>query len=124
MVRSESKSRSMRSSNQPNRPHTPMPWLLLATVVGIASLCPSQHTEAADPASGVEGITLSDSELKVELLDTHPDEFFLSHDMDLQGRLYLGSREGVFVYERTDDGGFQSRKELYRFPSPGSVPES
>ena len=68
-------------------------------------------------ASGeVPGIHLADKTLKVELLDTHPEEFFLSHDMDLKGRLYLGSREAVFVYERTDDGGFQKRKELYRFP--------
>ncbi len=50
--------------------------------------------------TGVEGITLSDPKLKVELLDSHPDEFFLSHDMDLAGRLYLGAREGVFLYDR------------------------
>jgi putative heme-binding domain-containing protein len=96
--------------------HSPSLLRLLSLTIGIATLCLSQHTEAADPASGVEGITLSDPGLRVELLDTHPDEFFLSHDMDLQGRLYLGSREAVFVYERTDEGGFQSRKELYRFP--------
>lgn len=64
----------------------------------------------------VVGVSLNDPNLKVELLDSHPDEFFLSHDMDLAGRLYLGAREGVFVYERTADGGFQDRKELYRFP--------
>jgi putative heme-binding domain-containing protein len=67
-------------------------------------------------ASGVEGITLSDPTLKAELIDTHPADFFLSHDMDLQGRLYLGCREAVYSYERTTDGGFQKRKELFRYP--------
>ncbi len=103
----------------PSHSQSPSRLRLLSLIIGIATLCSSQYSEAADPAdpaSGVEGITLSDPELQVELLDTHPDEFFLSHDMDLQGRLYLGSREGVFVYERSDDGGFQPRKELYRFP--------
>jgi putative heme-binding domain-containing protein len=76
------------------------------------SLCLLAFTASAE----VPGIHLADKTLKVELLDTHPEEFFLSHDMDLKGRLYLGSREAVFVYERTDDGGFQKRKELYRFP--------
>ena len=44
-----------------------MHWLSLATVVGIASLCPAQNTKGADadPASGVEGITLMDSDLRV-----------------------------------------------------------
>lgn len=100
----------------PSHFHSASLLRLLSLIIGIATLCPSQHTEAADPTSDVEGITLSDPELQVELLDTHPDEFFLSHDMDLKGRLYLGSREAVFVYERTKDGGFQTRKELYRFP--------
>jgi len=65
----------------------------------------------------VSGISLSDPNLKVELLDTHPDDFFLSHDMDLAGRLYLGAREGVFVYERTPEGDFLARRSLYRFPA-------
>ncbi len=68
-------------------------------------------------AQTVEGVSLSDPNLKVEQIDSHPDEFFLSHDMDLSGRLFLGGREGLFVYERTADGGFQPRQELYRFPA-------
>ncbi|MDA7920634.1 c-type cytochrome [Verrucomicrobiales bacterium] len=67
--------------------------------------------------SGVDGVSLTDSNLKVEQIDTHPDEFFLSHDMDLSGSLVLGGREGLFVYERTADGGFQPRQEIYRFPA-------
>lgn len=52
---------------------------------------------AAPAAAEVEGITLSDPALQVEMLDTHPEEFFLSHDMDLSGRLIMGAREAVFV---------------------------
>jgi putative heme-binding domain-containing protein len=74
-------------------------------------------TEAVKTGNdGIEGVSLSDPKLMVEKIDTDPDEFFLSHDMDISGRLFLGGREGLFVYERSADGGFQPRQELYRFP--------
>ena len=100
----------MKIFNQSAHSHSSWVWLMFAAFLSITPFCPAQE------ASGVEGISLSDPKLKVELIDTHPDEFFLSHDMDLQGRLFMGSREGVFVYQRKDDGGFAPRKELYRFP--------
>ena len=91
-------------------PHPNRFQLLLVWIAGTISISFSQESR------GLEGISLTDPKLQVELIDTHPDEFFLSHDMDLQGRLFLGSREGVFVYERTAKGGFEPRRELYRFP--------
>lgn len=88
-------------------------WLWRVVVFGIL-VCSGGLAQGA--LGKVAGITLNDPTLKVELLDSHPDEFFLSHDMDLAGRLFVGSREAVFVYGRRADGGFQERRELYRFP--------
>ena len=68
-------------------------------------------------ASGeVPGIHLADKTLKVELIDSDAKEFFISHTMDLKGRLFVGTRETLFVYERKADGGFAARQELFRFP--------
>ncbi|MEX1230397.1 MAG: hypothetical protein WEB58_09160 [Planctomycetaceae bacterium] len=57
-----------------------------------------------------------DADLKVVLLDTSPDESFLSMKLDSAGRLFVGGREGLFVYEPGDETAYQPRKELYRFP--------
>ncbi len=68
------------------------------------------------PAVATEGIKLSYDNLKVEVLDSDAKEFFVSHTMDLEGRLFVGTREALFVYERKADGGFAPRQELFRFP--------
>lgn len=100
----------MKRTSVPARPLSKMFWLTSVLVLTAAILCPAQTT------NGLEGVTLADPNLQATLLDTHPDEFFLSHDMDLKGRLFTGCREAVFVYKRTDEGGFLPREELYRFP--------
>lgn len=68
-------------------------------------------------ASGeVPGIHLADKSLRVEFLDSDEKEFFISQTMDLSGRLFVGCREALYVYEPTADGGFGPRRELFRFP--------
>ena len=67
-------------------------------------------------AAEVEGIKLLHDNLKVELIDSDAKEFFVSHTMDLKGRLFVGTREALFVYERKADGGFVARQQLFRFP--------
>ncbi|MEX0726584.1 MAG: hypothetical protein WD065_09970 [Planctomycetaceae bacterium] len=57
-----------------------------------------------------------DDDLKVVLLDSSPDESFLSMKLDSAGRLFVGGREGLFVYEPGDETAYLPRKELYRFP--------
>ena len=54
--------------------------------------------------------------LKAVLIDRSADESFVSIKADSQGRLFVGSREAVFVYEPDDKGGYKPRRELYRFP--------
>ena len=59
---------------------------------------------------------LTDPELNVVHIDSSPNESFLSIRADSMGRLFVGGREALFVYEPDDKGGYQPRQELYRFP--------
>ena len=68
------------------------------------------------PAVALEGIELSGDNLKVELIDSDEKAFFISQTMDLSGRLFVGCREALYVYEPTGNGSFGPRRELYRFP--------
>ncbi len=54
--------------------------------------------------------------LKVVRLDTSPDASFVSVRADAGGRLFVGGRESLFVYEPDGKGGYRPRHELYRFP--------
>jgi putative heme-binding domain-containing protein len=76
----------------------------------------------------------ADKDLKVVLLDSDPKESFLAVQADGSGRLFVGGREALFVYEplrstgsgpgvppvqhRRDAGaaGYEPRRELLRFP--------
>ena len=60
--------------------------------------------------------SVTDPELTVARVDTSPTESFLSMRADAKGRLFVGGREGLFVYEPDGRGGFGPRRELYRFP--------
>ncbi|HET6324281.1 MAG TPA: hypothetical protein VFG04_06240, partial [Planctomycetaceae bacterium] len=62
-----------------------------------------------------------DPELRLERLDTSPKESFLSMRADTSGRLFVGGREALFVYEPTGDGRFAPRRELLRFPADSWV---
>jgi putative heme-binding domain-containing protein len=57
-----------------------------------------------------------DPGVRLERLDSSPKESFLSMRVDSAGRLFVGGREALFVYEPTKGGGFAPRQELVRFP--------
>ena len=71
---------------------------------------------ALTASAEVPGIHLADKSLGVEFLDSDEKEFFISQTMDLSGRLFVGCREALYVYEPTEEGGFGPRQELFRFP--------
>ncbi|HEX5447006.1 MAG TPA: ThuA domain-containing protein, partial [Pirellulales bacterium] len=59
---------------------------------------------------------LVDPKMRLRSIDASPDESYLSLKADTTGRLFVGGREALFVYEPDGAGGFQPRKLLYRFP--------
>ena len=58
----------------------------------------------------------ADAGLKTVKIDSSPNESFLSVRLDTSGRIFLGGREALFVYEPDDHGGYKPRQELLRFP--------
>jgi len=57
-----------------------------------------------------------DPELKVVRLDTDATESFLSVRVDPTGRIFVGGREKLFVYEPDGKGGYEPRRVLITFP--------
>jgi len=60
---------------------------------------------------------VADDDLELVLVDSSPNESFLAVQADTRGRLFVGGREALFVYEPDDRGGYQPRRELHRFPN-------
>src|SRR3954470_5971240 len=71
------------------------------------------------PASAAEELDYAapDPALKVVRLDTAPTESFLAVRADTMGRLFVGGREALFVYEPDDKGGYKPRQQLLKFPN-------
>jgi putative heme-binding domain-containing protein len=57
----------------------------------------------------------ADPRLKAVLVDRSPDESYVAIKVDTQGRLFVGGREALFVFEPEADGKYK-RHLLYRFP--------
>ncbi len=59
---------------------------------------------------------VTDPNLTVRLLDTSPDDSFLSVRCDSAGRVFVGGRKTLFAYDVGPDGKYLPRKLLYTFP--------
>jgi putative heme-binding domain-containing protein len=78
---------------------------------------PAKPQPATGPSSDTElDYRPADARLKAILIDRSPDESFVSIKADTTGRLFVGGREALFVYEPDDKGGYRPRRELFRFP--------
>lgn len=82
----------------------------LAALVILTAL-PAEYTPVGPP-----DYTLADPALKAIRLDSSEKESFFSVRADSAGRLFVGGREALFVYEPDGRGGFRPRQLLYRFP--------
>lgn len=70
---------------------------------------PGPHLKAADPR------------LAVTLIDRSPDQVYMAVKCDRDGHVFVGGREGVFVFERQVSGSFGPRRELLRFPTESII---
>ncbi len=86
---------------------------LLLVVLALSFMTSNRHDVFAAPPTDYGP---SDPGLRLELLDSSPDESFLSLRCDGLGRLFVGGREAVFRYDPDDKGGYKPRVELFRFP--------
>ncbi|HJT76386.1 MAG TPA: ThuA domain-containing protein, partial [Gemmataceae bacterium] len=58
----------------------------------------------------------ADARLEAVLLDHSAEESYVSIKADSEGRLFVGGREALFVFEPDGHGGYRPRRALYRFP--------
>ncbi|MBI2806801.1 MAG: c-type cytochrome [Planctomycetes bacterium] len=82
-------------------------WFLVGLIAAVVWAPPV----SAQPDASV------DAGLRIVPIDSDAKESFLSVRVDTMGRLFVGGREGLFVYEPNAQGGYQPRKLLYRFPA-------
>ncbi len=78
---------------------------------GAAPPPPAEFRDGAAPS-----YKAADPALKVVRLDTSTDESFIAVRVDAAGRVFVGGREALFVYEPDGQGGYAPRRELFRFP--------
>jgi putative heme-binding domain-containing protein len=77
---------------------------------------PAPPPTPAGPSSPTElDYAPADSRLKAILIDRSTDESYVAIKVDTEGRLFVGGREGLFVFGPTATGGY-TRHLLYRFP--------
>ncbi len=62
-----------------------------------------------------------DKRLKAVLIHRSPDDAYLAVKADGAGRLFVGGREAVFVFEPKSGGGYGPRQTLLRFPPDSNI---
>jgi putative heme-binding domain-containing protein len=78
---------------------------------------PPEAVAARPSGPGPVDYRPGDPGLEVELIDRVEGESLLSVRADAEGRLFVGGREALFVYEPDGDAGYRPRRLIYRFPA-------
>jgi putative heme-binding domain-containing protein len=107
MFNSSSRRAGLRGSGRPTQTYAALLSGLCVATLGV--LC-SQDAAGLDYA-------VTDPELKIVRIDSAPTESFLGVRADSKGRLFIGGREALFVYEPDNKGGYKPRQQLCKFPN-------
>lgn len=59
---------------------------------------------------------LLDDQLKLDMVDSDEEAFYISMDMDPRGNLYAGGRDGIYLFEADGQGGFKARQTVTTLP--------
>lgn len=57
-----------------------------------------------------------DDGLRLDLIHSDPEAFYISMDMDPRGNLYVGGRDAVYLFEADGEGGFKTRRTITTLP--------
>ena len=92
-------------------------WLLLVMLIA-GSLFSRFHPTTCSAGEILDYAT-ADPELKAVRIDSDLKESFLAVELTSAGRLFVGGREALFVYEPSEGSptGYGPRREVYRFPN-------
>lgn len=89
----------------------------LTATTDAARVAPEPVAAQAGPSGdGPTDYRAADPRLAVELLDRVAGESLLSVRADAEGRLFVGGREALFVYEPEGAEGYEDRRLIARFP--------
>ncbi|MBL9081942.1 MAG: c-type cytochrome, partial [Planctomycetales bacterium] len=80
----------------------------------------AQAAKAPEPPPGVH-LKPVDPRLKVTLIDRSPDQVYMGVQVDRDGHVFVGGREGVFVFETQGNDKFAPRQEILRFPQDSII---
>jgi len=61
------------------------------------------------------------ADYQVTLIDQSPDAVYLGVKVDRDGNLFVGGREGLFLFALKPDGNYAARQELLRFPQDSII---
>ena len=96
-----------------------LPLLFVGLLLPMCNCCFGVADEQRADQQRVYQVT--DPDLKIVLLDSSATESFLAVRADTAGRLFVGAREALFVYETSlaPQAGeiYGERQELFRFPA-------
>ena len=67
-------------------------------------------------ACGQDSYHCVDDGLRLDLIHSDPEAFYISMDMDPRGNLYVGGRDAVYLFEADGKGGFQARRTITTLP--------
>jgi putative heme-binding domain-containing protein len=82
---------------------------------------PAKRAGATSAPSSGNHLLPVDPRLQAVLIDRSPSDAYLAVKTDSTGRLFVGGREAVFVFEPDDRGGYRPRRELIRLPPDSLV---
>lgn len=86
----------------------------------VASTAASAPPSSVLPPPG-NHLTPIDPQLKAVLIDRSENDAFMAVKADSMGRLFVGGREAVFVYEPKADGSYEPKRELFHFPQDSII---
>jgi len=75
---------------------------------------------AAEPPPGNHLLPF-DKRLKAVLIDRSSNDAYLAVKVDSMGRVFVGGREAVFVFEPNSAGGYEPKRELLKFPQDSII---
>src|SRR6185437_16400188 len=77
------------------------------------------------PAQGIappgNAFRLFDPRLKAVVIDRSPGDAYMAVKVDSEGRLFVGGRRAVYVFEPLPGGGYGPRHELMPFPEDSII---
>ena len=85
-------------------------------LANVGELVPQGAAPPTGPSSSTQlDYEPTDKRLKAVLIDRSPAESYVAIKADTEGRLFVGGREALFVFE-PKPGGQYAKQELFRFP--------